>query len=119
MLVLGHTPCKSGSPHGVLVCFHVLDAVAVLAAGCCARAVTTDVVNTANAINQFRFKVPRFPLLLSELAVKQFLHEGDTFEFQQLETLFDTPVERQTHFPGPSEDLGIFQCCLVGDMVRV
>ena len=57
--------------------------------------------------------------LLAELAVKQFLSERYTFEFQQLETFFDTPVERQMDFPGSREDLGIFHGRLVSDMVLV
>ena len=56
MLVLGHTPCRSGSPHGVFGCFQTLDAVAALAAGCAETAptgfLTVPVIRAAIRLGQ-------------------------------------------------------------------
>jgi hypothetical protein len=54
MFVLGHTPCRSGSPHGVFGCFQAVDTDAVFVA-VCPETVPTVAANPINAIKRYRY----------------------------------------------------------------
>src|SRR5580704_16812836 len=66
MLVLGHTPCRSGSPHGVMGCFQAFGAVAVLATGC-AETVITVAANTMGPIKRCRYLIGRSSRLVQHV----------------------------------------------------
>src|SRR5262245_7735143 len=119
MVAKSHVPCRSGAPQGVRVGSR--SAVAALvrvgpftfaspavvwpAAGTGASAATTATAATTTMEVRNRYVISSLLFLLAglfaQVAVNQLFDELDALELQELDILFQTPVDWHIHLPGP------------------
>src|SRR5262245_51770333 len=123
-------PCRSGSPQEVRIGppGAAAAADAAFAGGCWAASATpshpptTATRNADPTSNRLLMRPSRcsglLDRLLPKMTIEKFFGKFHTFEFQELRLLFQAPVERHAHLPGPGEDFRVLDRGLVEQHVR-